>query len=308
MRTITWLICAALLICAAPAGAGDKTIGVVMAGNIGYYQELHRAFTNGLIKEGFDRRKVDTLLQMPAADPLSWTNAVRKLVVADVNVLVTYGGAPATLAIRETKSTPIVYAGVYDPAGIGLSARNMTGISSKVPITSLLKYSKKLTNFTKLAVVYNELEPDSVKQVEELTALEGQYGFQTVKMAVKRLDDARALTYAGKADVVFISVSATVNEALADIVKTAHGSKIPTLSQTGGSGDKGVILTLAPSAIEQGEAAARMVARILNGENPASIAPQVPKLVELVLNLKEATALGLKPSMDLISDATKVIK
>jgi putative ABC transport system substrate-binding protein len=308
MRTITWLICAALLICATPAGAADKTIGVVMAGNIGYYQELHRAFTNGLIKEGFDRRKVDTLLQMPAPDPLSWTNAVRKLVVADVNVLVTYGGAPAALAIRETKSTPIVYAGVYDPAGIGVAARNMTGISSKVPITSLLKYAKKLTNFTKLAVVYNELEPDSVKQVEELTALEGQYGFQTVKMAVKRLDDARALTYAGKADAVFISVSATVNEALAEIVKAAHGSKIPTMSQTGGSGDKGVILTLAPSATEQGEAAARMVARILNGENPANIAPEVPKLVELVLNLKEATALGLKPSMDLISDATKVIK
>jgi putative tryptophan/tyrosine transport system substrate-binding protein len=308
MRTITLLICTALLICAAPAGAGDKTIGVVMAGNIGYYQDLHRAFANGMVKEGFDRRKVDTLLQMPAPDPLSWTNAVRKLVVADVNVLVTYGGAPAALAIRETKSIPIVYAGVYDPAGIGVAARNMTGISSKVPLTSLLKYAKKLTNFTRLAVVYNELEPDSVKQVEELTALEGQYGFQTVKMAVKRLEDARALTYAGKADAVFISVSATVNEALPEIVKTAHGSRIPTMSQTGGSGDKGVILTLAPSATEQGEAAARMVARILNGDNPASIAPEVPKLVELVVNLKEATALGLKPSMDLISDATKVIK
>jgi putative tryptophan/tyrosine transport system substrate-binding protein len=308
MRTITWLICAALTICAAPAGAGDKTIGVIMAGNIGYYQEMHRAFANGLIKAGFDRRKVDTLLQMPAPDPLSWTNAVRKLVVADVNVLVTYGGAPAALAIRETKSIPIVYAGVYDPAGIGVVARNMTGISSKVPLTSLLKYAKRLANFTKLAVVYNELEPDSVKQVEDLAALEGQYGFQMVKMAVKRLDDARALTYAGKADVVFISVSATANEALPEIVKAAHGSKIPTLSQTGGSGDKGVILTLAPSAVEQGEAAARMVARLLNGDNPASIAPEVPKLVELVLNLKEATALGLKPSMDLISDATKVIK
>jgi putative ABC transport system substrate-binding protein len=180
MRTTTWLLCAALLICAAPARAGDKTIGVVMAGNIGYYQELHRAFSNGLVKEGFDRRKVDTLLQMPAPDPLSWTNAVRKLVVADVNVLITYGGAPALLAIRETKSIPIVYAGVYDPAGIGVAARNMTGISSKVPLTSLLKYAKKLVSFTRLAVVYNELEPDSVLQVEELAALEGQYGFKTV--------------------------------------------------------------------------------------------------------------------------------
>ena len=83
---------------------------------------------------------------------------------------------------------------------------------------------------------------------------------------------------------------------------------IQTVSQMGGSGEKGVILTLAPSAVEQGEAAARIAARLLNGESPASIAPEMPKLIELVLNLKEAGAMGLKPSMDLISDATRVIK
>lgn len=309
MRTIAiWMLCLALLLTASAASAGDKTIGVVMSGNIGYYQEIHKAFANGLIKEGFDRRKVDTLLQMPAPDPLSWTNAVRKLVVADVNVLVTYGGAAAALSVKETKSVPIVYAGVYDPAGSGIAAKNMTGISAKVPITSLVKYAKKLAPFTKLAVVYNELEPDSVKQVEELAALEQQYGFQTVRMAVKRVDEARALAFAGKADAVLISVSSVANEALDAIVKTAHGSKLPTLSQTGGTADKGVILCLAPSAAEQGEAAARIAAKLLNGESPASIAPEVPKLVELVLNMKEATALGLKPSVDLVSDATRVIK
>lgn len=309
MRTTTTaLICAALILQAAVAAAADKTIGVVMSGNFGYYQEMHRAFANGLIKEGFDRRKVDTLLQMPAPDPLSWTNAIRKLVVADVNVLVTYGGAAAALSYKETKAVPIVYAGVYDPAGMGISARNITGISAKVPLTSLLKYAKKLSPFTKLAVVYNELEPDSVKQVEELSALEQQHGFQTVKMPVKRVDDARALTFAGKADAVLISVSAVANEALEAIVKTAHDSKLPTFSQTGASGDRGVLLTLAPSAAEQGEAAARMVAKLLSGENPAGITPEVPKLIELVLNLKEAGAMGLKPPMDLVTDATRVIR
>jgi len=308
MRTTTWLLCVAVILWAPAAGAGDKTLGVVMSGNIGYYQEVHRAFANGLIKEGYDRRKVDTLLQMPAPDPLSWTNAVRKLVVADVNVLVTYGGAASLIAIKETKSVPIVYAGVYDPSATGIVAKNATGISSKVPLTSLLKYAKKLAPFTKLAVVYNELEQDSVKQVEELGALEGQYGFQTVKMPVKRVDDARALTFAGKADVVFISVSATANEALPEIVRSAHAARIPTLSQLGGAAEKGVILTLSASAAEQGEAAAKIAARLLNGENPASITMEVPKLIELVLNLKEAGALGLKPPMDLISDATRVIK
>lgn len=308
MRRRSWILGAILLLGATSATAGDKTIGVVLSGNIGYYQDVHRAFTNGLAKEGFDKRKVDTLLQMPAPDPLSWTNAVRKLIVADVNVLVTYGGAAAALSIKETKSLPIVYAGVYDPAGIGVSARNITGISSKVPLTSLLKYAKKLVHFSKLAVVYNELEPDSVKQVEELSALEGQHGFQTVKIAVKRVDDAKALTFTGKADVVLISTSAVANEALDAIVKAAHGAKIPTLSQMGGAGDRGVILTLAPSAAEQGEAAARMAAKLLSGENPAAIAPEVPKLIELVLNLKEAATFGLKPPVDLITDSTRVIK
>src|SRR5512147_2668284 len=147
MRTICWILCAALLLGgAAVATSGDKTIGVVLSGNIAYYQDVYKAFMNGLMKEGFDRRKVDTLLQMPAPDPLSWTNAVRKLVVADVNVLVTYGGASSLIAIKETKSVPVVYAGVYDPLAAGVNAKNATGISSKVPLTSLLKYAKKLTS------------------------------------------------------------------------------------------------------------------------------------------------------------------
>ena len=309
MRTIRWILCAALFLAVTTAAAaGDKTLGVVLSGNIAYYQEVHKAFMNGLTQAGFDKRKVDTLLQMPAPDPLSWTNAVRKLVVADVNVLVTYGAPAALSAIKETKSLPIVYTAVYDPGNIGVSARNATGMSSKVPLTSLLKYAKKLVPFTKLAVVYSELEADSVKQVEELAELESQYGFQTVKMAVRRVDEARGLSFAGKADVVLITTSAMANEALEAIIKAAHTAKIPTLSQMGGAGDRGVVLTLAPSAVEQGEAAARIVAKLLSGESPAAVPAEVPKLIELVLNLREAGAIGLKPAIDLMTDATRVIK
>lgn len=308
MKVLQRLICAVLILTATAAAAADKTVGVIMTGNLGYYQEIHKAFVSALAKEGFDHRKIDTLLQMPSPDPLSWTNASRKLAVAEVNVLVTYGAPAAVAAIKETKSIPIVYAAVYDPLSTGVSARNITGISSKVPLTSLLKYLRKLTAFTRVAVVYNESEPDSVRQADELAQLESQYGFQSVRMPVKKTDEARKLAFAGKADVVFITLSAAANEALDAIVKSAHASKIPTVSQTGGSGEKGVILSLAPSATEQGEAAARMAVRLLKGDSPASIAPEVPKLVELVLNLKEANAVGLKVPMDLVTDATKVIK
>jgi putative tryptophan/tyrosine transport system substrate-binding protein len=308
MRRLIWLLFAALAVGPQAAAAADKTVGVVMSGNITYYQEIQKAFAVTLVKEGFDHNKVDTLLQMPSPDILSWTNAARKLVVADVNVLVTYGAPAALAAIRETKSIPIVFAGVYDPAAIGVAARNIAGISSKVPLTSLLRYLRKLMPFTRLAVVYNESEADSARQADELAQLESQYGFQTVRMPIKKVDDARRLVFAGKADAVFITVSAAANEALDTIIKSAHGSKVPTVSQTGGTAEKGVILSLAPSPVEQGEAAARIAAKLLKGANPSSIPSEVPKLVELVLNLKEANALGLKVPMDLITDATRVIK
>ncbi len=102
MRLLRWTLVAVVALCASAAAAADKTVGVIMSGNINYYQEIHKAFAAALVKEGFDHRKIDTLLQMPSPDPLSWTNAARKLVVADVSLLVTYGAPSALASIRET--------------------------------------------------------------------------------------------------------------------------------------------------------------------------------------------------------------
>jgi putative tryptophan/tyrosine transport system substrate-binding protein len=124
MKRGTWLLLGVLLtIGTAPAMAVDKTVGVVMFGNIGYYQEMHKAFVAALAAEEFDHRKVDMPLQKPSPDPLSWTNAARKLSVAEVNALVTYGASATLAAISETKGIPIIFAGVYDPNTVGVSAR-----------------------------------------------------------------------------------------------------------------------------------------------------------------------------------------
>jgi hypothetical protein len=105
-----------------------------------------------------------------------------------------------------------------------------------------------------------------VRQADELAQLESQHGFQTIRMPIRRADDAKKLVFAGKADAVLLTVSAAVNESIDILVKNAHAAKAPTISQLGGTAEHGVVLTLNPSAIEQGEAAARLVARLLRGE------------------------------------------
>ncbi len=144
MRRLSWLLFAVLALGATAAAAADKTVGVILSGNITYYQEIQKAFAVTLVKEGFDHSKVDTLLQMPSPDVLSWTNAARKLVVADVNVLVAYGAPSALAAIRETKSIPIVFAGVYDPSAIGVAARNIAGISLRRYLSRLVSGTLEL--------------------------------------------------------------------------------------------------------------------------------------------------------------------
>lgn len=107
---------------------------------------------------------------------------------------------------------------------------------------------------------------------------------------------------------MFISVSAVVNEAIDTVVQNAHAAKIPTISLLGRTAEHGVVLSLAPSFTEQSETAARITARLLRGENPIGIPLEVPKLMRLVLNLKEAKTIGIKVPLDLISDATREIK
>jgi ABC-type uncharacterized transport system substrate-binding protein len=60
--------------------------------------------------------------------------------------------------------------------------------------------------------------------------------------------------------------------------------------------------------VGKAEAAAKIAARFLEAENPASVSIKVSKLIALVLNLRAVGALGLLPAMDLIFDATRVIK
>lgn len=307
MKRLFWILITTGLI-VPTAEAAERTIGVVMSGNIRYYQEVHKAFVKAMAREGFGYPKVNTILQMPAPDTISWANAARKLIAADVDMIVTYGAGASLAAIYETKRIPIVFAGVYDPLAIDVVAKNAAGMSSKVPMVSLLKYFKKLKPFTKLAVIYNEMEPDSLRQLDELKQLETQHGFQIVKMPIKRPDDAKKLVFSGKADAVLVTTSSVALEALDSIVKLAREARIPTACSMSNTAELGAVLSLGPSAVEQGEAAARIAVRILRGENPVGILLDVPRMIELVVNFKEAEAVGIKVSMDIINDATKVIR
>lgn len=295
----------AALVMPAASMAAEKTVGVVMTGGITFYKEIHKAFMEGLAAEGFGPGKADVILQTPNPEPMAWANAARKLVAAGSDVIVAYG-APATLAVlKETSELPVVFAGTYDPQGLGIPGRNASGISAKVPVASLLKSLKTVTGFTKLGIVLNDDEKDTVLQANEVKQLEGTFAFQTIRFPVKRPGDVAKIA---NVDVLFLTTSCSAMHCVDNIVGIAHKAKIPTATVIAGGEDRGVVFTLSADPAEQGREAAKMAVKVLKGAKPAGLPVESPKKIGLVINLKEATEMGLKVPLDILTTATRVIK
>jgi putative ABC transport system substrate-binding protein len=288
-----------------PVFAAEKTIGVIMTGGIPYYKDLHRAFTESMAAQGFGPGRVEIVLQTPTPEAMSWVNAARKLVAIGSDIIVSYG-APATLAaMNETSNIPIVFAGVYDPQSIGVTGKNTTGVSSKVPVATLLKNFKSIANFSTLGVVYSDAEKDTVLQANEVKQLEGNFGFRSSKINFKKMDDISKI---GDVEALFLTTGCAAMHCVNNIIGAARKLKIPTAATIGGGENGGIILTLSANPSEQGAESAGRVAKILQGAKPSSLPVEQPKKIDMVINIREATDMGLKIPFGLLSAATKVIK
>ncbi len=294
------LLLAVLLVCPSRAEA-QKTIGVIMTGDIAYYQYIHKAFADRISGKGYK-----LVVQKPAPEPMAWTNAARKLVAIGSDVIVSYG-APATLTVmKETSSVPIIFAGVYDPESMGIAGKgNATGISSKVSVQEILKILKDASNFTTLGVIFDRTEKDTILQVREIKRLEGSMGFKTVlfdaskKQGVSNISNVNGL---------LMTTSCTAMCQAADIIQAAMNAKIPSAATIGGGQEKGIVFTLMANPQEQGTAVAEIVQKVLGGASPSSIAVQQPGKIDLIINKRMADDIGLTVPGGILSRATRVIE
>ncbi len=283
----------------------QTTIGVIMTGDIAYYRSIHEAFVSEMAAQGLGPDKCEILVQKPAPNAMSWTNAARKFVAYDVDLLVSYG-MPATLAaIKEGDRKPLVFAGAFYPHTLDLDRGNATGISSKVPLQTIVQRLKSLSGFSKLGVLFNKAEKDTVLQAQNIKDEEGRYLAECLLVEFRKEGERLVLP---AVDALLVTTSAQVMADIDLLLAVTRKARIPTASAIGGAEANGVILTISADPQEQGRTAARKVAQILGGTSPTELPVDLPKQVQVIINLKEATALGLKIPFDLLSSATRVIK
>ncbi len=307
-KTPRLLLFLLLLLLPGKPACGATTVGVLMTGNSPYYNAMHDAFVAALTNRLPAGSTVKFLVQRPFPDPLAMANAARKLAAAEADIIVTYG-SPATIAVlHERTGIRQVYAGVYDPEGIDLQGKNITGCGYRIPLSSLLRYLKSWRPLASLAVLYSSLEEDTVRQSRELAEIAGRQQITVHAFDVRSPRELPGPAVRTGADACFITGSAVIASGLDGLLAALTERKTPSASLLPDTAELGVTITLFQNPAAQGEKAAELAAHLLAGSSPEKMKPVVLSDNELEFNQREAQRMGLAIPITLISEATRVIK
>ena len=296
--------------------AEKRVVAVVLNSNLPRYVEERHAFLKELSRLGFDRSKIDVITQTPNPDPISWSNSIRKVTALGADVVVTFG-APVTLtALRQSRGISLVFADVYGPVETGISrsaalgANTVCGISSKLPMVTLVRAAHEIEKFKSMGILFSGHEVGSVVQLKEIKRLGAQMGFAVIGINITSsaaLDTAlkEALSHV---DMLYVSEGTFACQKLDWIVEQASKAKVPVITQMPEAAEHGALLSLEIDPAEQGREAGRQVAEILGGKSRDRILVKSPKNIHFVLNLRTAKALHLTVPFQVLSVVTRVIK
>lgn len=316
---------ALVLVLIAPVLAAEAQ----QAGRVYRIGSLHSAFapnvpwveglTAGLAELGLrESREVLIEHRFTEGDLRALPGAAQQLIQAGVDLIFT-AGQPATEAARTaTQTLPVVFIGVGDPVAAGLvrsiarPGGNITGVSS---LRSELA-AKRLEILKELApavrrvwIIYDVGDLAAPLVVRKAAVGASRLGVELVARPVGTAQElAGALAAFRPRDGVMIHDGPTLLDISAQILKASQSAGIPVIFPAPFWLQWGGLVSYGPDYHAMGHQAARLVARILRGTQPADLPVEGANKIPLVINLKAARAIGLTVPPSLLLRADEAIQ
>ena len=303
-----------------------RLIGVLMAytENDSTAQSWLAAFRAALAKLGWtEGSNLRIELRWSAADADRMRTLAKELVDLRPNAI--FGvTTPAIGALaRETRTIPIVFAGVSDPIGAGYvdnlahPGGNTTGFMSGNGDPALggkwVELLKQIAPRTvRVALLFNPATAVSLQYtLPSIQAAASSFAIQVSEAPVHAKDEIEGVIAAQARDpggglIVMPDVFNDVNRE--HIIALAARYSVPAIYYNRFFSEPGGLISYGDVRSEQFRLAAGYIDRVLKGEKPADLPVQVPTKFELIINLKTAKALGLTIPDKLLATADEVIE
>jgi putative ABC transport system substrate-binding protein len=235
--------------------------------------------------------------------------------------IILVGGTAVTAAVqRQTRTIPIVFAGVADPVPRGIVPRldrpggNITGFASNEASLGG-KWLELLTEIApglkRAAIMFN---PDTAAASAYMPSFEIAARSLKVALIIAPVhSDAEiepAIAALGRepgGGFVVLSGGFQVAQR-ASIILAAARNNVPAVYNLSAFARDGGLLFFGVDYVDTFRRAATYVDRILRGEKPGDLPVQFPTKFEMVVNRKTATALGLAIPPSILLRADEVIE
>jgi ABC-type uncharacterized transport system substrate-binding protein len=277
-------------------------------------------FLEGLQQLGWTAgRNVQIEVRYAEGDEAAMRKYAAELVALAPDVLVTAGGTPTEVALKVTRTIPIVFVIAPDPVGSGFvetlsqPGANATGFMmfEYNLCGKWLELLKEIApNVTHAAVLRNAGTATGIGQFAVIQAVAPLVGIEVSSIDLRGPDQIeRAIaTFARRSNGGMIQVAGPVAANSNLIIAAAARYKLPAVYVSRPLVAAGGLISYGPNFDDQYRRAADYVNRILKGEKPAGLPVQAPNKYELAINLKTAKALGIDVPATLLARADEVIE
>lgn len=308
--TIKALSLSATLAALLSGAAAAETVRIGIA-NFGEHPQLSDAvqgFKDALAEDGFAEGDQVTYSESHVNfDPSLVPQMVAKLQAENPALIYAVTTPVAQIAKNALSRTdiPVVFAAVTDPVAAKLvpsweaGDKGMTGASDLQDVDAILTFTRKLLPDAKrLGVPYNPGEANDVALLDKVSAAAAAHGFEVAGVGIDNPNDIqqRVASLAGKVDVIYAPASNLVQPAISAVAASARQAGIPMVNADDGAVREGIVpASIAVNYRQVGANAGHIAARILKGEDPASIAPDQPAATDhmTVISRQSAKDFGL---------------
>ncbi|WIG50409.1 MAG: ABC transporter substrate-binding protein [Afipia sp.] len=297
-------------------------IGYLGSENPERYASRLNAFRGGLAEAGYtEGRNVAIEFRWAEGQYSRLPALAADLAKRQVNLIVAAGGAEVALAAKSATTTiPIVFEMGGDPIVLGVvdsmsrPGGNLTGVSSlSVEVSrKRLEFMHEVRPDAKtFAVAINPTSPTSDTQLTNLRTAAESLGLELMVLRTsseQEFDEMFAVVRNARAGGLVFSSDPYFTYRSQQLAVLAARHAVPAMTQSRDFPLAGGLMSYGGDFSQSHRHTGMYAGRILKGEKPSNLPVQRVTKVELFINLKAASALGISFPPLLLSSADEVIE
>lgn len=295
----------------------NKTVAITQIVEHPALDAVHQGVRDELADQDYrDGDNLTLLFESAQGNSAIASQIARKFVGEGPDVIVAIATPSAQTVAAAARQIPVVFSAVTDPVDARLvkdldaPGANITGVTDMLPLEHHMDMLLRIMPDAKrIGTVYNPGEANAVALAEQLEGVLAGRDITLIKAAATKTSEVlgAARSLVDKVDAIYLTTDNTVISAAEAVISVGERADIPVFAADTATVTRGAIAALGFDYYDVGRQTGKMVVRILEGSNPASMPVETVKKLSLFVNPQAGERMGLTIPQDVIDDADTVV-